>query len=303
MKKNGKMTAVILAAVLVAATAGCSRNQSGEGGNVGTEALKTSGERQLNVLVEAGSPAFDVAEQTAVEFEEQTGIKVNIDAVPYSGMYDKLAAEVTSQAGLYDVACVDTVWMAGLKNGLLPLDDIVTDEMKLDFPETLVTDGTLDGTLYGLPAWANGKVLLYRTDLFEDNTEKENFKAKYGYELKVPGTWQEYLDVAEFFTRDNDKDGTIDMYGTSLSAKTGGDTVISFLEMAVQAGGTPLVLDSEQQVMVNQQAYVDALNHMKALYDAQCVPAGIFEMAAADHVKMFSEGKLAMAPVWCAMYT
>lgn len=303
MKKNGKMAAVILAAVLVAATAGCSRNQSGEGGNDGTEALKTSGERQLNVLVEAGSPAFDVAEQTAVEFEEQTGIKVNIDAVPYSGMYDKLAAEVTSQAGLYDVACVDTVWMAGLKNGLLPLDDIVTDEMKLDFPETLVTDGTLDGTLYGLPAWANGKVLLYRTDLFEDNTEKENFKAKYGYELKVPGTWQEYLDVAEFFTRDNDKDGTIDMYGTSLSAKTGGDTVISFLEMAVQAGGTPLVLDSEQQVMVNQQAYVDALNHMKALYDAQCVPAGIFEMAAADHVKMFSEGKLAMAPVWCAMYT
>lgn len=289
---------MLVAGLLTSLMSGCAGNSGSEKESQTAEQKASS----ISVLVEAGSPAFDVATQTASEFEEKTGIKVEIDAVPYSGMYDKLSAEVTSQAGLYDVACVDTVWLAGLQSGLRPLDDVVTDEIKADFPESLVADGMVDGTMYGLPAWANCKVLLYRTDLFEDPEEQKNFLAEYGYDLKVPETWQEYLDVSKFFTRDEDNDGVVDMYGTSLSAKTGGDTVVSFLEMAAQAGGVPLVLDEENQVLLEQQPYVDALNHMKTLYDNQVVPAGIFEMAAADHVKMFSEGKLAMAPVWCAMY-
>lgn len=270
MKRTRRIVSVILAAAVLASwTAGCGKKDSAEPGSAGKEPAESSAVKEINILVEAGSPAYDAAQGTAQEFEEMTGIKVMIDAVPYSGMYDKLAAEVTSQAGLYDVACVDTVWLAGLKNGLLPLDDIVTDEMKSDFPESLIHDGMLDGTLYGLPAWANGKVLLYRTDLFEDSKEQEQFKARYGYDLKVPEIWQEYLDTAEFFTRDEDQDGTVDLYGTSLSGKTGGDTVISFLEMALQAGGSPLVLDSSHQVTIDQPAYVEALNHMKALYDAK----------------------------------
>ena len=290
MNKKRRVSGIILGtACLMVTLAGCTVSGQTE-------------ETSINVLVEAGSPAYDVAEKTAAEFEEQTGIKVEIDAVPYSGMYDKLSAEVTSQAGLYDVACVDTVWLAGLKNGIRPLDDIVTAEVQEDFPKSLIDDGMLDGTIYGWPAWSNCKVLLYRTDLFEDEMNQKDFLQKYGYELKVPETWQEYLDTAAFFTRDEDGDGITDIYGTSLSAKTGGDTVVSFLEMAAQAGGVPLVLDDGKNVLIDSQSYLDALNQMKTLYDNQSVPAGIFEMAAADHVKMFSEGKLAMAPVWCAMY-
>ncbi len=296
-RKAGFTAIAMLSAALVVSIAGCSAKEEMEG-----QKENTDGAKKLSVLVEAGSPAYDVAQQTAEEFKELTGIEVEIDAVPYSGMYDKLSAEVTSQAGLYDVACVDTVWLAGLKNGLSPLDTIVTEDMKKDFPESLIKDGTLDGTIYGLPAWANAKVLLYRTDLFDDLEEQTAFQEKYGYELGVPTTWQQYLDTAEFFTRDDDQDGVIDMYGTSLSAKTGGDTVVSFLDFALEAGAESLVTDSENNVRIDETPYLEAINYMKALYDSQCVPAGIFEMAAADHVKMFSEGKLAMAPVWCAMY-
>lgn len=290
---------MLFAAALLAGTlSGCSGGNN-EGESVQAENGK---EKSINVLVEAGSPAYDVAQKTAAEFEESTGIRVQIDAVPYSGMYDKLSAEVTSQTGLYDVACVDTVWLAGLKNGLLPLDQIMDEERKKDFPDSLITDGTLEGEIYGLPAWANCKVLLYREDLFSDPAEKSEFKKKYGYELNVPSNWKEYEDAAAFFTRDEDQDGVMDLYGTSLSAKTGGDTVVSFLDMAAQAGGKPLVMDEEHNVLLDQRPYIDALEHMKTLYDSKAVPSGIFEMAAADHIKLFCEGKLAMAPVWCAMY-
>ena len=39
------------------------------------------------------------------------------------------------------------------------------------------------------------------SDLIENEKEKANFKEKYGYDLKVPETWDEYLVVAEFFNR------------------------------------------------------------------------------------------------------
>jgi len=43
--------------------------------------------------------------------------------------------------------------------------------------------------------------LYYRLDLLENEEEKAAFQDKHGYELKVPETWDEFLDVAEFFTR------------------------------------------------------------------------------------------------------
>ena len=42
---------------------------------------------------------------------------------------------------------------------------------------------------------------------------KQAFKAKYGMELRVPETWDEYLKQVEFFTRDTDGDGQTDFYG------------------------------------------------------------------------------------------
>ena len=45
----------------------------------------------------------------------------------------------------------------------------------------------------------------YRKDWFEDPAEKAAFKAKYGRELAVPETWEEFQDVAEFFQRPDEK--------------------------------------------------------------------------------------------------
>jgi multiple sugar transport system substrate-binding protein len=44
--------------------------------------------------------------------------------------------------------------------------------------------------------------MAYRNDILEDSNEKNRFNDEYGYELKVPETWEEYLDHAKFFTRD-----------------------------------------------------------------------------------------------------
>jgi multiple sugar transport system substrate-binding protein len=44
-------------------------------------------------------------------------------------------------------------------------------------------------------------ILSYRKDLFDDPKEQAAYKEKYGTDLKPPETWEEYLQIAQFFTR------------------------------------------------------------------------------------------------------
>jgi ABC-type glycerol-3-phosphate transport system substrate-binding protein len=49
--------------------------------------------------------------------------------------------------------------------------------------------------------------------MVNDPAEQAAFQEKYGIELRVPETWDEYLKQVEFFTRDTDGDGQTDFYG------------------------------------------------------------------------------------------
>jgi len=73
--------------------------------------------------------------------------------------------------------------------------------IKDNIPSNILGYGQKEGKTYCIPIFWNSHGLFYRKDLFEDPTEKANFKAKYGYELRVPRTFDELVDVAEFFTR------------------------------------------------------------------------------------------------------
>lgn len=251
--------------------------------------------KQISVLVESGSPGESVAKSTAAQFEKKTGYKVVVDSVPYSGMYDKLTTEINAKTAVHDVAALDVLWLPAFKNALLQLNDLATASVKSDFLPTLVDGGTINGSLYGFPMWINAKVLIYRTDLFNDAANKSAFKAKYGYDLAVPKTWQQYEDTAEFFTKDG-------MHGTAVFGSASGDTVCSWLDHAAQAGANPLVLDKNNKVLVNQAPYVKALQYLCDLYKKGCVPKETLSVASTEAEEMFKNGKLAMQLNWSHQY-
>lgn len=261
----------------------------------GCQNSSASSKDQIVVLVESGSPGEEVARATAAAFEEETGVEVVIDSIPYSGMFDKISTVNRAGAGTYDVVALDGLWLAAFQNGLLPLDGIVTDEMKDDFLPTLLEGGTLDGTLYGMPMWINTKVLIYRRDLFEDEENKANFKAEFGYELSVPTTWEEYIDVAEFFTND-------EMYGAAVFGSASGDAVCSWLDHVAQAGAYPLILDENNNVLVTEEPYIEALQFLVDLNNSDSVPAETLAMASTEVQELFRSGKLAMQLNWSHQY-
>jgi multiple sugar transport system substrate-binding protein len=259
-------------------------------GNNSSESDKT-----LTILVEGGSPAEHVALETADEFEEQTGYSIELDTVPYSGVYDKLNAEIKAGRAVHDVAIIDVLWFPALANGLEPIDDLLSEEELNDFLPGLADSATIDNQLLGIPKWTNSKVLIYREDLFEDPTNQENFQKEYNYELTVPTTWEEYRDVAEFFTDE-------DMYGAAIFGQTGGDAVSSWLDLAAQAGADPLIMDENNNVNINESPYVESLEFLQSLIEDGSVPQDYLAMASTEIDELFKSGDLAMQIAWGHFY-
>ena len=268
---GGLCTAVALAAT------GC-----GAGGPTNSGSAAST----VNVLVEAGGHAelTGVAEQC----KKDSGIDVNFVELPYDGMFNRLSSEFSSGNVSFDVAALDSVWLPSFKDAVQPIDELFTDEAKKDIFPALVKEANVDGHFIGMPAWTNAEIILYRTDLFEDAANKDGFKAKYGYDLAAPTTWQQYKDISEFFTKDG-------MYGTDVK----GGVETEWLAHVLQAG-SPMILDENNNVIIDNAAHKEALDFYTSL--TSYAPPGAAQVDWAAAQNLFNQGKTAMTRFWAHAY-
>lgn len=265
------LAAAMIGTMLVGCGAKGENTESASGGSA-----ESAGNSSITVLVESGSPAEALAKETAAAFTEETGCEVIIDAVAYTGMYDKLSTEIKAKQAAHDVACMDVVWLAAFADAIEAVNDADTS----DFLPTLQESGTIDGNLLGYPMWVNAKVLIYRKDLIPED--------------KVPTTWEEYQALAKELTTD-------EMSGTTVFG-SGSDAVCSFLDFACQAGAEGLVFDKDGNVNITDQAYADALNFMVENANADYTPADSLATAATESQELFTNGKVAMQLNWSHQY-
>jgi len=302
MKKTLSFLLVTMLITLTVLTA------CGEGGeNSGASSLSEVGasgaddgggqtsDKKITVMVESGSMGEAVAIATADEFKELTGYEVVIDPVPYTGMYDKLSTGIRAGASTHDVAHLDPNWIGGLSEGLLPLNDLLTNEIEGDLVPGLIDAFSLGDNLYGMPMWTNCTVLIYRKDWFDDEANKAAFKDKYGYDLKAPQTWDEFKNCAEFFTTD-------DTYGCAIVGKPGDASVDRWMDAARQAGASAVVFNEAGQCVVGERAYVDAAIFMRDLYLNGFAPEETLTIADAESQELFKGNKIAMQFEWTHQY-
>jgi glycerol transport system substrate-binding protein len=150
------------------------------------------------------------AKTLAKAFTEITGIKITHDLIGEGDVVEKLQTQMQSGENIYDAYINDsdligthwryqqarnlTDWMAGEgKDVTSPTLDIE------DFIGRSFTTGP-DKKLYQLPDQQFANLYWFRYDWFNDEKNKADFKAKYGYDLGVPVNWSAYEDIAEFFT-------------------------------------------------------------------------------------------------------
>ena len=146
----------------------------------------------------------------APAFTAITGIKITHDLIGEGDVVEKLQTQMQSGENIYDAYVNDsdligthwryqqarslTDWMANEgASATSPTLDL-NDFIGLQFTTAP------DGDLYQLPDQQFANLYWFRYDWFNDQKTKDDFKAKYGYDLGVPVNWSAYEDIAEFFT-------------------------------------------------------------------------------------------------------
>jgi len=278
-----RIAAAGLALTLLAT--GCGAGGGDGGGGEGSDSL--------NVLVEGGGKLE--LEPIAEKFTEETGTEITFVELPYDGLFDRMSSEFASGSVSFDVAALDAIWLTTFADGVVPLDDLFTDEVQGDLFPALVQEAQVDGSFVGMPVWTNTEVLFYRTDLFEDPAEQAAFQAQYGYPLAAPTDWQQFGDIAQFFTRDTNGDGQVDLYGTDVK----GAVETEWLAHILQAGSPGTVLDTDGNVIIDNAEHLEALNFYSGLAtQLQVSPPGAAQVDWAAAQNLFNQGQTAMLRFW-----
>jgi multiple sugar transport system substrate-binding protein len=146
-----------------------------------------------------------------------------------------------------------------------------------------------------VPCMADALAFAYRKDLFEDAKNKADFKAKYNKDLTVPETWEDFKNIAEFFTK---PDGSL--YGCSLFYSKEYDGATMGFEQVLWSYGGDFSRDGKAEGTINGPDALAALDFYANLKKF-CPPGA--ETAYFDaSLKNFQEGKVAMAENWFAFF-
>ena len=145
-------------------------------------------------------------------WEKETGIKIEMVGVAAGNEFTKVMQDISTKAGAYDI--YQTFWNGigdlAEAGGLVNLDEFVAKyKPEWDDPKRGYVGGVqgvtllnkYNGSYYAVSLDGDFQTWIYRKDLFEDPKERVDFKAKHGWELRFPETWEELDQVATFFHR------------------------------------------------------------------------------------------------------
>jgi multiple sugar transport system substrate-binding protein len=252
--------------------------------------------KDLTIMWAQWDPA-DYLQEIGKLYEQETGIKVTVLQEPWGSFYDRVAAEWAAKGSAFDMVVGDSQWLGqGATQGhYLDLTEFMTGNGldKTVTPATLTYYGeypTGSKTYWAFPTEGDAVGWAYRKDLFENPDEQAAFKAKYGYELAVPTTWDQLRDIAEFFTRP-DKN----LYGVALYTQKDYDAITMGFENVFFSYGADWKdpATNEVQGVLNSPEAVKALEFYKELYRFE--PPGGSNDFYAETNNHFIAGEVAMA--------
>ena len=251
--------------------------------------------KQLTLAVNSGVEG-DALKQAARDYEEQTGVHINIAEFPYANLFEKELIDLNSRTGAYDLIMLDDPWFPRFATKQL-LTDLTPLLQKRgsqgpdsDFVETsmaLCRHPYQSGALYALPYVGNSQLFFYRKDLFE----------KHG--LKEPTTWDDALTAAKTI---QEKESGTKTYGYVMRAAQGNAAVADFMPIFWAFGAE--MFDSSGKPAVNGPEAIAALKFMLEL--GKYSPPGYASFNADEVGAHLLQGTAAMSinwPAWISSFS
>jgi multiple sugar transport system substrate-binding protein len=285
---------LLATAVGTLVVAGAAHAQDGAAAKA-VEAAKQFSGSTITVVAEAGLQALLDKQFTGPEWEQLTGVKVNVVELNNEEIYPKTILEHQAGTGAYDALLMSPAWLADMvANGAVePLDSYIEKYgFKAEFDDVNPTFKdwmTYQGKIYGLVVDGDVLVTYYRKDIFEDPANQADFKAKYGRDLVPPKSYKEFGEIACFITEKYQPD----LYGAGLINT--GYMHFFFAERFRSAGGR--FFDPEtMKATVNSDIGVRVLTEL--VEQNKCMPPGVETWGFLEAFSAFTAGQTAMTISW-----
>jgi len=250
-------------------------------------------------------PPLEAMGRLKADFEKRTGINVVIEMYEHSEAVNKVMLDLNSKVGRYDFILQPHRELGRfVTNGhLLSIEKFLNNPALRDpsfVPEKVLQPvlwkeiSQYDGKIYGFPFTALTMYVWYRKDLLADPQEQAGFKAKYGYDLKVPTTWKEYTDAAAWFNHPDKK-----FYGTAIQGKRHEALWYEWLNFLYSFGGDMMQTDTGSKcgpIIVNSPEAVASLEYYKSLI--QYSPPDTLNYFWDDVMALMQQGKVFELVMW-----
>ncbi len=240
-----------------------------------------------------------LAEEARLFEARHPGTKIELVSVGIHELHHSAITEGGLRDGRFDLALLVTDWLAEAHNAgavenlhhwqqLIPLHD-----WPRGWPRSLVQPLIFGDHLTSLP-WHDGpECLVYRTDLFADPATRTTFRSQFSRDLAPPTTWQEFEQVARFFT-----DQTASRYGTVFASLPDGHNTLYDFALQVWSRGGELT-DSAGRPSLTAPNALSALDFYRRVVrnPALCHPKSP-QLDSTQSGDLFLSGEVAMMANW-----
>ena len=232
-------------------------------------------------------PEHDNLVLTAAEYQKKTGNEVIVEEIAREAYYDKLTTTFVGGGSDYDVAYVSSDWPPAWieADALKDLDSFINDPnvadpgLDLKVYQPAIDVFKFDGKNYAFPSEGDTAWMFYRQDLLEAEG------------IKVPETWEEYYEAAKALNN------SPEMYGAVIGAKPD-EAMWDFMHYLYSFGGS--ILDADHNVIINNEAGVEALTFYTNLVKEGLTPPDVATYGYNEILTSLQQGKVAMGIEWMA---
>jgi multiple sugar transport system substrate-binding protein len=263
--------------------------------------VTTARDDVFRIAIRRFGPFETAIQKQWAAFQQATGcpLRLEYESLDLNPLVETLFTRDGLKDGSWDIAFVVTDWLAdAVESGSLrDLSPAMRADPVPDYPDGWVPALTgmqqFGDAVYGLPYHDGPECLIYRTDLFSDPAGRAAFAERFGYPLAVPRTWDQFEDVARFFTRPDDG-----LFGTIFAAFPDGHNSVYDFCLQLWSRGGQLHDAAGRPTLTTPEAAAALDFYRRIVNDRAMSPPGQEAIDSVRSGELFASGAVAMMVNW-----
>jgi multiple sugar transport system substrate-binding protein len=252
----------------------------------------------LGRINEAGPQALDDKNFSGPLWQRLTGIKTKLTEAPFAQIRTKIIAEHLARSGALDTVEMSPAWLPDFADQgvIMPIDSLIRKHKAQatlsDLHPLYRALGRYKGKTWGFFDDGDVWCLYYRKDVFNNRQLKAAYRRKFKRDLRVPRTWVEFNQVAQFITDQM----APKVYGTGMGRALGNPGNQFYFFQQFRANGGRFFNPRTMKAEINNAIGVRTLNQILAQNKAS--PPGVEKLDFVSGWGLWLQGKTAMIMAW-----